>query len=222
MSEENKTPKDNEELVDAVEEEEAVEEVTEAEEEAVEVVEETETKAADEKKGMNIWVAVLLGFALIAIIATIIGKNGKWMIDPDEWGQGGRRSYIWVEVDNVYQADQGANFSLSAPEEISGYSNKRYWIIQNYIYDIWYCDEESQAYTIVHKCKKNDLLEADKNVYLQSNIVTVDGIEVNERGADGLVQSATWSNNGYYYQIITGETAKMEREYVESLISKIN
>ncbi len=240
MSEEKKTPENNEEVVDTVEETEQSVENTEAEENQstdeseekvidAEIVEsevkeekkEEPKKKVDTSKGMNVWTAVLLGVALIVILAITMGKNGSWITDPDEWGQGGRRSYIWVEVNTVYQADQGANFTFTFPDEISGYSNQRFWIIENYIYDVWYCDDDGNTAIILHKCKKDDLLEADENTYLQSNIVTVNGIEVNERGSDGMVQSATWSYNGYYYQILTGEENMLEREYVESLISSI-
>lgn len=173
-------------------------------------------------KGMNIWVAILIAVIAIAAIFMIFKKQGNILMNPDEWGIGGRRSYVYVDFQSQTQADQAAGFSLSAPEAINGYSNRTYAIVEDYISDVRYADDEGRVGVIVHKCKKNDLEQADKNEYRQTNILEIDGVEVSLKGADDLVQSMTWAEGGYYYQVLTSENAKMSEEDMTSLLSQIH
>lgn len=175
--------------------------------------------------GVNLGTAIVVIAIAIGVIFFIFIKEGSWIMDPSEWSEYGwaHRSYVYVELESAAQADQSAGFSLSTPEEISGLSHRSYWIIEDYIYDVRYsADEDSASAIVIHKCAKNDLEEADTNEYTQINVVEVDGIEVTEKGSDGLVQSVTWKDNNYYYQILTSEDAMLEPEYAESLIASIH
>lgn len=172
-------------------------------------------------RGMNIWVAALIAVIALAAIFMILKKQGSILMDPDEWGNGGRRSYVYVDFDSQTQADQAAGFSLSAPESINGFSNKTYAIIEDYISDVMYADEDGKVAVIVHKCRKDDLEEADKNEYRQTNIVEIGGMEVSLKGADDLVQSMMWEKDGYYYQVLTAADARMTEEDMTALLNVI-
>lgn len=173
-------------------------------------------------KGMNIWVAVLVVVGCLVIMGMVFSKQGSMLMDPDEWGPGGKRSYIYVEFDSEFEADHAANFDSTTPDSINGCSNKSYAIIEDYIYDTHFKDSDGNVKVIVHKCKKDSLEEADTNEYKQTNIVNVNGIDVSLKGADDLVQSMTWSDGGYYYQVLTADDAKMSESDMTALVSQIN
>lgn len=174
------------------------------------------------ERGMNIWVAVLIAVIALAAIFMILKKQGSILMDPDEWGNGGRRSYVYVDFDSQTQADQAAGFTLSAPDSINGFSDKTYAIVEDYISDVMYADEDGKVAVIVHKCRKDDLEEADTNEYRQTNIVDIGGMEVSLKGADDLVQSMMWERDGYYYQVLTASDAMMTEEDMIALLDVIH
>lgn len=236
MSEEAKNTDQEKNTGEEAEEEisEAVRESREKSEAILEKIRET-AKTGDEPrefqqnktilsrdKGMNMWVAILIAVIAVVTVFMIFRKQGNFLMDPDEWGIGGPRSYVYVDFQSQTQADQAAGFSLSAPSSINGYSNKTYAIVEDYISDVMYADDGGQVAVIVHKCKKNDLEKADTNKYRQTNIVDIDGMEVSLKGSDDLVQSMTWSDGGFYYQVLTADNAMMSEENMTSLLSQIH
>lgn len=173
-------------------------------------------------KGMSIWVAILVVAGCLVIMGMIFSRQGSILMDPDEWGPGGKRSYIYVEFESEFEADHAANFDSTTPDTINGYGDKSYAIIEDYIYDTHFKDEDGNVKIIVHKCKKDSLEEADTNEYKQTNIKDVNGVEVSLKGADDLVQSMTWEKDGYYYQVLTADDAKMSEEDMTALLSQIS
>ncbi len=158
--------------------EEPVQEEAPKEEKAV------EDAAHKKKKGVPFWAAIVVIIACVGVLAMVLRQNGSLIMDPEDWGIGGRRSYIYVQLKSASQADKSANFTFAVPDS-------------------------------------NDLETADTNTYRQSNIVNVDGIEVTEKGQDDLVQSATWSAHGYYYQILTRDDNKLDADTIATLIGQI-
>ncbi|MEE8808384.1 MAG: hypothetical protein SOI44_08210 [Lactimicrobium sp.] len=196
----------------------------ETEEKPAEETKETETAKAEtesKKKGVPLWAAIVVIVACVGVLAMVLRQNGSLIMDPEDWGIGGRRSYIYVQLKTPSQADKSANFTFAVPDSINGVSNKEYWIVKDYIYDVRYTDDDGTVEYILHKCERNDLETADTNTYRQSNIVDVNGIEVTEKGQDDLVQSATWSSHGYYYQILTREDNKLDADTIAALIPEI-
>ena len=177
--------------------------------------------AHKKKKGVPFWAAIVVIIACVGVLAMVLRQNGSLIMDPEDWGIGGRRSYIYVQLKSASQADKSANFTFAVPDSINGVSNKEYWIVKDYIYDVRYTDDDGTVEYILHKCERNDLETADTNTYRQSNIVDVDGIEVTEKGQDDLVQSATWSAHGYYYQILTRDDNMLDVDTIAALIGQI-
>ena len=176
--------------------------------------------AHKKKKGVPFWAAIVVIIACVGVLAMVLRQNGSLIMDPEDWGIGGRRSYIYVQLKSASQADKSANFTFAVPDSINGVSNKEYWIVKDYIYDVRYVDDGTVEY-ILHKGERNDLETADTNTYRQSNIVDVDGIEATEKGQDDLVQSATWSAHGYCYQILTRDDNMLDVDTIAALIGQI-
>ena len=173
-------------------------------------------------KGMSIWVAILVVIGCVVVMGMVFLRQGSILMDPDEWGPGGKRSYIYVEFDSKFEADHAANFDSTTPDSINGCSDKSYAIIEDYIYDTHFKDSEGKVKYIVHKCKKDSLEEADTNEYRQTNIKDVNGVEVSLKGADDMVQSMTWASGDYYYQVLTAEDAMLSEADMTALLSQIN
>lgn len=227
MSEENKNHSVPEETGSVSVSEETAKESTETKEDSMtpsetETVSEKEVKTekVPQKKGVNLWVAGVFILILFAVVFLVLKKSGSILVDPSEWAKGGwgHRSYVYVELDTSSQADKAANFTFHVPDEIDGLTNKEYWIVDNYIYDVRYVDDEGQTSIILHKCQKDDLESADTNSYKSINTVDIDGMEVVEKGQDGKVMSVLWKKKNCYYQILTNEAHMLNPEDIPALV----
>ena len=128
----------------------------------------------------------------------------------------------WTECASEAEAAQLAGFDLTAPDAISGVSEKS-WQVMNgedgeVIFEIDYtAGEERAAY--VRKAPGADDVSGDYNEYDEVKTVEADGVSVTMKGTDGLVNLAVWTDGGCSYALHS--TAGLSGSAMAELVSQI-
>lgn len=123
----------------------------------------------------------------------------------------------WQECKTLEDAAALAGFPFTAPESIEGFSEKYISAIENDIAQVVF--DRSDASLSFRKGLGSEDISGDYNTYAITETKTVDGKSVTCRENDGLVYTATWTDETYSYAITsnTGMTAQQLEQWVQSL-----
>ena len=125
-------------------------------------------------------------------------------------------------VDTLDEAAKIAGFSLEAPLEYTDYRTALIQVIEDDMIEVIYFDdiEKTHEGLRVRKAKGTDDISGDYNEYKEENLVKVGELEVTEKGNDGNISIATWTDGTYSYSINVDE-AILNTDDISNLISNI-
>lgn len=125
-------------------------------------------------------------------------------------------------VDTLDEAAKIAGFSLEAPLEYADYRTALIQVIEDDMIEVIYFDdiEKTHEGLRVRKAKGTDDISGDYNEYKEENLVKVGELEVTEKGNDGNISIATWTDGTYSYSINVDE-AILNTDDISNLISNI-
>lgn len=126
--------------------------------------------------------------------------------DPSAWGPAGDNVQIpnpFVDCSSLADAAAAAGFGLTAPEQAGDNPMRGIQVMSMdpKLIQIFYGDEDNEVR--VRKAAGSDDISGDYNVYSQISSVEVDGVSVTEKGEDGMVMVAVWSDGGYTYAVLS-------------------
>ena len=127
----------------------------------------------------------------------------------------------FVEVKNLDEASKIAGFTLEVPETYEDYKKQVIQAIENDMIEVIYLEEESGYEGLrIRKAKGTDDISGDYNEYRNVETVKVGDYDVTEKGDEGNIFIATWTDGTYSYAIDV-DRAELSKEDIESLISNI-
>lgn len=125
-------------------------------------------------------------------------------------------------VDTLDEAAKIAGFSLEVPTEYADYKTVLIQVIEDDMIEVIYFDDVEKTHEglRVRKAKGSDDISGDYNEYKEENLVKVGELEVTEKGNDGNISIATWTDGTYSYSINVDE-AILNTDDISNLISNI-
>ena len=109
-------------------------------------------------------------------------------------------------VDTLDEAAKIAGFSLEAPTEYADYKSIVIQAIADDMIEVIYFDvEKTHEGLRIRKAVGTDDISGDYNEYKEENIVKVGNLEVTEKGNDGNISVASWTDGTYSYSINVDE-----------------
>ena len=127
----------------------------------------------------------------------------------------------FVEVKNLDEASKIAGFTLEVPETYEDYKQQVIQTIENDMIEVIYLEEESGYEGLrIRKAKGTDDISGDYNEYRNVETVKVGDYDVTEKGDEGNIFIATWTDGTYSYAIDT-DRAELNAEDITNLIANI-
>ena len=124
-------------------------------------------------------------------------------------------------VDTLDEAAKIAGFSLETPTEYADYNSLVIQAIADDMIEVIYFDAEKTHEGLrIRKANGTDDISGDYNEYKEVNVVKVGELEVTEKGNDGNISIATWTDGTYSYSINVDE-ALLNVDDISNLISNI-
>ena len=124
-------------------------------------------------------------------------------------------------VDTLDEAAKIAGFSLEAPTEYADYNSLVIQAIADDMIEVIYFDAEKTHEGLrIRKANGTDDISGDYNEYKEVNVVKVGELEVTEKGNDGSISVATWTDGTHSYSINVDE-ALLNADDISNLISNI-
>lgn len=124
----------------------------------------------------------------------------------------------WVDCENLEEAEKITGFSFKIPEEIEGYSDIFIQVMNDELIQVTYQDDESEETVVLRKGRSSDDVSGDYNKYEESKQTMVNEYQVTEKGNDGKVMLATWTNGDDSYSV---NTSGMSAEAIEEIIQQV-
>lgn len=107
----------------------------------------------------------------------------------------------FVEVSNIKEVESLVGFTITVPDKVLDYNDKRISVIENEMIDITYTKKKSKL--TIRKGIGTVDISGDYNNYSDIKENTIDGVTVTMRGNDNLIFNATWNNDNYTYAIVS-------------------
>ncbi|WP_338952920.1 DUF4367 domain-containing protein [Fusobacterium nucleatum] len=127
----------------------------------------------------------------------------------------------FVEVKNLDEASKIAGFTLEVPETYEDYKQQVIQAIENDMIEVIYLEEESGYEGLrIRKAKGTDDISGDYNEYRNVETVKIGDYDVTEKGDEGNIFIATWTDGTYSYAIDT-DRAELNAEDITNLIANI-
>ena len=127
----------------------------------------------------------------------------------------------FVEVKNLDEASKIAGFTLEVPETYEDYKQQVIQAIENDMIEVIYLEEESGYEGLrIRKAKGTDDISGDYKEYRNVETVKVGDYDVTEKGDEGNIFIATWTDGTYSYAIDT-DRAELNAEDITNLIANI-
>ena len=124
-------------------------------------------------------------------------------------------------VDTLDEAAKIAGFSLEAPTEYADYKTTLIEAIEDDMIEIIYFDAERTHEGLrIRKANGTDDISGDYNEYKEVNVVKVGDLEVTEKGNDGSISVATWTDGTHSYSINVDE-ALLNADDIAKLVETI-
>ena len=124
-------------------------------------------------------------------------------------------------VDTLDEAAKIAGFSLEAPTEYADYKSIVIQAIADDMIEVIYFDAEKTHEGLrIRKANGTDDISGDYNEYKEEIVVKLGELEITEKGNDGNISVATWTDGTYSYSINVDE-ALLNADDVSNLISNI-
>ena len=127
----------------------------------------------------------------------------------------------FVEVKTLDEASKIAGFSLEAPSEYADYKTTLIEAIEDDMIEIIYFDAEKTHEGLrIRKAVGTDDISGDYNEYKEENVVKVGELEVTEKGNDGNISVASWTDGTHSYSINVDE-ALLNADDIAKLVETI-
>ena len=124
-------------------------------------------------------------------------------------------------VDTLDEAAKIAGFSLEAPTEYADYKSIVIQAIADDMIEVIYFDAEKTHEGLrIRKAVGTDDISGDYNEYKEENVVKVGELEVTEKGNDGNISVASWTDGTYSYSINVDE-ALLNADDIAKLVETI-
>lgn len=122
----------------------------------------------------------------------------------------------WTECASLEEAAKLAGFSIDAPEAPEGYAGRVIQVLKNEMIEVIF--QNGDEMISVRKAAGSDDVSGDYNAYAEVKTVAVGELQVTEKGEDGKIMLAIWTNGAYSYAVsFPGVTA----EAAEAVIAQV-
>ena len=124
-------------------------------------------------------------------------------------------------VDTLDEAAKIAGFSLEAPTEYADYNSLVIQAIADDMIEVIYFDAEKTHEGLrIRKANGTDDISGDYNEYKEEIVVKLGELEITEKGNDGNISVATWTDGTYSYSINVDE-ALLNADDIAKLVETI-
>ena len=124
-------------------------------------------------------------------------------------------------VDTLDEAAKIAGFSLETPTEYADYKSIVIQAIADDMIEVIYFDAEKTHEGLrIRKAVGTDDISGDYNEYKEENVVKVGELEVTEKGNDGNISVASWTDGTHSYSINVDE-ALLNADDIAKLVETI-
>jgi len=124
----------------------------------------------------------------------------------------------FVDCATLADAEKTAGFKMTLPETVDGYTGPVIQAIEsNLIQAIWTSGDNEVC---IRKGTGADDISGDYNEYAETSTEDVSGVSVQLRGADGLVNVASWTAGGFSYCVRAADKG-LATDVLNALISQV-
>ena len=159
----------------------------------------------------------IFSFAVCAVMALSLAacSNNQPGAGSDS---GDRPPDPFTEYQSLEEAEKDAKFTLNLPQSIDGYDDPVYRLAKEggLLEVIFENGEESITF---RKASGDGDISGDYNEFSEKNEVDLNGSTVTMKGANGKVNVATWSKDGYAYSI--GCTTAVEKTTMTDFVKTV-
>ncbi|QNL44142.1 copper amine oxidase N-terminal domain-containing protein [Oscillibacter hominis] len=132
---------------------------------------------------------------------TIAVEGSKILIHTDSGST--ELANPFTDCTTLKEAQDLAGFSITVPEASSACKETRIRVIKGSLIEVVYANGEEEL--CIRKGSGSGDVSGDYNFYAQTKSVTVDGLQVTMKGADGEIRLATWSSGGYTFAVSSSQ-----------------
>ena len=123
----------------------------------------------------------------------------------------------FVDYETVEEAAEAAGVTFTEPEGLpEGYTFSVARAMEGEMLEVVYADESGNELTI-RKAVGTEDCSGDYTAYAETNVLTVDTVEVTCSGADGVIQLVTWNDGENAYAI--SSASGLDEDGVTALVS---
>lgn len=105
----------------------------------------------------------------------------------------------FADCKTLDEAREISGFAMTVPDTIDGYAERVICAVKNDLVEVIYQSGDDEIR--IRKASGSEDISGDYNAYAEKNTVTVGGLQVTMKGADGKVSVATWTNSSYTFSI---------------------
>lgn len=124
----------------------------------------------------------------------------------------------FVDYDSLETAEKAAGFTLSFPEQMNGYSDVVYQVMDGKMLQIIFQNGENQLF--IRKEAGTEDISGDYTEYSEVQTISVGKDEVNLKGDNGTVSTAIWTADGWSYAVMAD--TPMGAESMTALVEQIS
>lgn len=124
----------------------------------------------------------------------------------------------FADCTDIDQAQELAGFAMELPQSIpQGYGVPVYRVMNDYMLEVIYPNETDEIR--IRKAKAQEDISGDYTVYEQNTTVSIDGVNAELSGNDGLISLARWTQGEFSYSI--NISTGMEQSAMEVLVVQV-
>jgi len=116
------------------------------------------------------------------------------------------------------EAEKAAGFSIAVPQSLlETYGTPVYRVMYDYLIEVRYQSETDDV--CIRKAKAQEDISGDYTVYEQNQTVSIDGVNAELSGSDGLIFLAKWTQGEFSYSISVSQGTQQSE--MEALVVQV-
>lgn len=141
----------------------------------------------------------LLAVLLSAMMICSFAACAKTETKTDAAADSSQIPNPFEDCDTLDDAAKLAGFEITVPDSVDGYSTRTIQAIKDQMIQVIYAEGDSTL--TMRKGTGTEDISGDYNEYAENNTVSVGGLDITMKGADGKVSVAIWMDGDYAFAV---------------------
>lgn len=121
----------------------------------------------------------------------------------------------WTDCKTLDEAKDNTGFSIEIPGQIKGYTQTLIQTLEKQTIQVFYeKGGQTDQEILIRKGIGTEDISGDYNTYDEEKQTDIAGYQVQEKGDNGKIMLATWTNDGYTYSVSAPGISENEMEII--------